>query len=88
MTRMDQRDQDFVDEEEEGYIAFEKDDLGQFRFGFVHGNMDCHVTTRDGKPAVEFSWEGSDEMDRFLLRGTPCVPRSLAKTGSATNPSF
>ena len=69
ITWMEQWDQDFVDEEEEGYIEFEKDNLGQFHFGYVHGHMDCHVTTRDGKPAVEFSWEGNDEMDHALGRG-------------------
>lgn len=69
ITWMENWDQDFVDEEEQGYFEFEKDDLGQFHFGYVHGHMSCHLTTREGEPAVEFSWEGNDEMDPALGRG-------------------
>jgi len=69
ITWMENWDQDFVDEEEEGYFEFEKNNLGQFHFGYVHGHMDCHITTRDGKPAVDFSWEGNDEMNHALGRG-------------------
>ena len=25
--------------------------------------MDCRLTTRDGVPAVEWTWDGNDEMD-------------------------
>jgi hypothetical protein len=66
---MEQWDQDFVDEEEEGYFEFESKDFSQLHFGYVHGQMDCRFTTRDGKPTVEFSWEGNDEMDQALGRG-------------------
>jgi hypothetical protein len=31
--------------------------------------MVCRLTTRDGKPAVEFSWDGNDEMDTAQGRG-------------------
>jgi hypothetical protein len=31
--------------------------------------MDCHLTTPDGEPAVEWTWEGSDEMDPAQGRG-------------------
>ena len=26
-----------------------------FHFGYVHGQMDCQLTTRDGVPAVEWT---------------------------------
>ena len=32
-------DQEFIDEEEEGYFEFEQNDSGQFHFGYVHGQM-------------------------------------------------
>ena len=62
-------EQDFVDEEEEGYIEFDEKDGGEFHFGYVHGSMDCRLTTRDGEPAVEWTWDGNDEMDAAQGRG-------------------
>ncbi|HMP57773.1 MAG TPA: hypothetical protein PKD86_00345 [Gemmatales bacterium] len=62
ITSMEQWDQEFIDEEEEGYFEFEGRG-GQFHFGYVHGNMNCRPTTRDGEPAVEWTWDGNDEMD-------------------------
>ena len=41
-------EQDYIDEEEEGYIEFDDKGGGEFHFGYVHGNMDCKPTTRDG----------------------------------------
>jgi hypothetical protein len=61
--------QDFVDEEEEGNVEFNGRGSGEFHFGYVHGHMDCREATRDGQPAVEWSWEGNDEMDEASGRG-------------------
>lgn len=55
---MDQWDQDYVDGEVEGFILFDRNGLGSFQFGYLQGQIDYRNTTRDGKPAVEFSWEG------------------------------
>jgi hypothetical protein len=41
----------------------------EFHFSHVHGQMDCHLTTRDGEPAVEWSWDGNDERDEAQGRG-------------------
>ena len=60
VTWMDQWDQDYVDEEVEGYIEFDPEGLGSFQFGYVQGQIDYRKTTRDGKPAIEFSWEGGE----------------------------
>jgi hypothetical protein len=62
-------EQDFIDEEEEGYIEFGDNYQGQFHFGYVHGHMDCRLTMRDGEPAVEWTWDGNDEMDAAQGRG-------------------
>ena len=73
ITWMDQWDQDYVDEEAEGNIAFDSKGLGSFRFGYVQGQIDFRSAIRDGKPAVEFSWEGGDGAD-----GTPLTGRGWA----------
>ena len=69
ITHMDEWDQDFVDAEVEGYVRFDPDGSGEFQFGYVHGSMTVEDAVRDGKPAVEWSWEGNDEMDEASGRG-------------------
>jgi hypothetical protein len=61
--------QEFIDEEEEGYFEFDQKNNGQFHFGYVHGQMDCRLTKRDGDAAVEWTWEGNDEMEPAQGRG-------------------
>jgi hypothetical protein len=56
-------DDEFIDEEEEGYFEFNQNRIGQFHFGYVDGQMDCRQTTRDGGPVMEWTWDGNDEMD-------------------------
>ena len=65
-------DESFIDEEE-GYFEFTEKGGGQFHFGYVHGRMDCKPTTRDGEPAVEWTWNGNDEMDPAQGRGWAVV---------------
>ena len=66
---MDQWDRDFIDEEVRGYFEFDAKDSGSFQFGYVAGQIDYRLGERDGKPAVEFSWDGHDEMDPAQGRG-------------------
>lgn len=75
---MTEWDDDYLNEEVEAFIEFGADDLGSFQFGYVQGEMDYCTTERDGKPAVEFSWEGGDGAD-----GTPLTGRGLAILDSA-----
>lgn len=42
---------------------------GNFGFSAVRGEMDCHEIERDGRPVVEFSWEGHDECNPAAVRG-------------------
>ncbi len=35
----------------------------------MRGDIDYLETTRDGKPSIEFSWDGNDEMDPARGRG-------------------
>jgi hypothetical protein len=66
---MDQWDRDFIDEEVRGYFEFDTRGSGSFQFGYVQGQIDYRLGERDGKPAVEFSWDGRDEMDPAQGRG-------------------
>lgn len=59
----------YVNEEAEPFIEFDSNGSGEFHFCYVHGFTDCRLTTRDGAPAIEWSWEGNDEMDDVLGRG-------------------
>lgn len=69
ITWMDQWDQDFVDEETEGYFEFGTNDSGSFQFGYVQGEIDCRSGVRDGKPCVEFTWSGNDDGGAVQGRG-------------------
>jgi hypothetical protein len=66
-------DEDYLNEEVQAFIEFDEKDGGSFQFGYVQGQIDCRTTSRDGHPAVEFSWEGGDGAD-----GTPMTGRGWA----------
>ena len=73
IAEMQTWDQDYVDAEIPGYISFDKQGMGEFHFGYVHGYMDCLYTHRNGNEAVEFSWAGNNEMDQATGRGYATV---------------
>ncbi len=73
ITWMEQWDQDYVDEEVEGYFEFKPKGMGSFHFGYVQGQIDYRSTTRDGQPCIEFTWDGNDEMDPAQGRGWAVV---------------
>jgi hypothetical protein len=73
ITHMEAWEQDFVDAEVEGYFEFDRKGSGEFQFGYVSGGMDCRPGTRDGQPCVEWTWDGSDEMDPTQGRGWAVV---------------
>jgi hypothetical protein len=69
ITWMEQWDEEFINSDGEGYFRFEKDQTGEFQFGYVYGEMDCRHSLRDGKPFIEFSFQGNDENDPASGRG-------------------
>lgn len=73
ITSMSAWEDEYLDEEVEAYIEFNERGGGAFQFGYIQGTIDYRATTRDGKPAVEFSWEGGDSAD-----GTPMTGRAWA----------
>jgi len=69
IMEMEEWDREYLDEEVPAYIRFEKKGMGEFQFGLVKAGIDYRAVTREGRPAVEFSWEGSAEMDEVSGRG-------------------
>lgn len=62
-------DNDFIDEEGDGFFEFNGSDGGEFHFGYVDGEMDCRTRTRDGETAIEWTWDGSNETESAHGRG-------------------
>jgi hypothetical protein len=76
IVSMSNWDEDYLDEEVQAFIEFDGKGGGSFQFGYVQGRIDCRTTSRDGKAAVEFSWDGGDGAD-----GTPLTGRGWAILG-------
>jgi hypothetical protein len=62
-------DEDYFNEEVQAFIEFEAHGTGHFQFGYVQGDMDWRPGTRDGQPAVEWTWEGIDGADMTEMTG-------------------
>jgi hypothetical protein len=69
IIEMEQWDQDFIDLVAPGYIAFREDHTGEFQFGAVHGYLDYRIEPYHDSEHLEFSWQGTDEMDPVSGRG-------------------
>ena len=69
IVSMTQWDMDYIDAEVPGFFEFEAKGKGRFQFGYVKGDLDGKFGIRDRKQAIEFSWEGTDEMDPAQGRG-------------------
>lgn len=62
-------DSDALDLVSPAYIQFGDDGLGGFGMIALRGWLDCRYGQRDGRPSVEFSWQGEDEGDDACGRG-------------------
>jgi hypothetical protein len=69
IVSMSQWDVEYLDDEVPAFIEIAGAGSGEFHFGCVHGFMDCRLTTRDGEPAMEWTWDGNDETDPAQGRG-------------------
>jgi hypothetical protein len=49
--------------EVQAYIQINEDNLGEFQFGLVSGQLDGEVEKVGNKERFSFTWEGSAEMD-------------------------
>jgi hypothetical protein len=73
IVEMELWDRDDLDLVGPAFIEFGADQTGRFAFVAVEASMDYRETPRDGRPAVEFSWEGNDECDPITGRGWAAV---------------
>jgi hypothetical protein len=69
ITWMSTWGEDYLNEEVQAFIEFLPEGAGEFQFGLVRGDLDYREGVRDGKPAVEWTWDGQDEMDPVQGRG-------------------
>ena len=69
IVSMSEWDEEYLHEEVQAYIEFDERESGEFHFGHVQGFMDCRSTQRDSEPAVEWTWDGNDDMDSVQGRG-------------------
>jgi hypothetical protein len=69
ITAMEVWDRDAVDLLGPGYMKFDDEGLGDFRFIAVQGSMHCFFDERDRLPFVEFSWRGDDDGTETCGRG-------------------
>ena len=76
-------DSEYLNEEVQAFIEFDENSSGSFQFGYVQGQIDYHSVRQDGKPAVEFSWEGGDGAD-----GTPLTGSVISGTKPTRNSSW
>lgn len=90
---MEAWDQDYVDMEVESFIRFDQNKTGEFQFGLVRGFLHWRIDNDDRKSRLEFTWEGSDELDpvngggwaeteRNILHG--CIHIHLGDTSGFT----
>jgi len=66
IVSMPQWDEDFIDAEVQGFIEFDDKNSGRFQFGYVSGDVDCRLTTRDGE--LPSSGPGTAMMRWTMLR--------------------
>jgi|SRR3989338_1064348 len=66
---MEEWGEDYFNEESQAFIKINKDKTGNFHFGYVNAEMDCRIIKRDKETLLEFTFDGSDEMDPCQGRG-------------------
>jgi hypothetical protein len=62
-------DADALDTMQPAFIKFDDESIGSFGMIVISAGIDCRFGTRDGKPLVEFTFDGDDD-------GHPCTGRA------------
>lgn len=63
IIQMDMWDEDYFNMEAQAFIRISSDNLGNFQFGLVSGDLDGEVVRIGNTERFEFTWEGNDEND-------------------------
>jgi hypothetical protein len=69
IAEMDEWDREDFDLMGPAFFSFDALGSGSFRFIAVRGWMDCRHGEREGRPFVEFTWDGNDELHPASGRG-------------------
>ncbi len=56
-------DEDYFNMETQAYIKIKPNNLGNFQFGLVSGDLDGYIEQMETKERFTFTWSGQDEMD-------------------------
>ncbi len=62
-------DTDALDTMQPAFIKFDDESIGSFGMIVISAGIDCRFGARDGKPLVEFTFDGDDD-------GHPCTGRA------------
>ena len=84
IIEMEQWDQDYIDLVVPGYFSFREDDLGEFQFDTVHGEIDYRIERYQETERLEFSWEGRTKWTQSVDAGG----RSLRMDNSRGDSTF
>lgn len=77
ITEMELWDQDYIDMDIEGYLSFQKDNVGDFQFGLVQGAIDYKIEKSGLSERLEFSWIGQDEGSPVSGRGWAVIKHGI-----------
>jgi hypothetical protein len=69
IREMELWDKDFIDLVVPGYFSFHTKGRGKFLFGAVVGYADYRIESWGDMERLEFTWEGTDEIDPVCGRG-------------------
>ena len=63
IIEMEMWDASYFNMEVQAYVEVRPDNLGDFQFGLVSGELDGHLEQETEQPRFVFTWEGQDEME-------------------------
>ncbi len=66
---METWEKDYFNEESQAFITINKDKTGEFHFGYTHAEIDARIVDYPNEKRLEFSFDGSSEMDPCQGRG-------------------
>ena len=73
IVKMERWDREAMDLIGPAFIELKSNGHGSFRFIVVEGFIDARPVEREGRPTVEFAWDGTDEGDQVSGRGWAVV---------------
>jgi hypothetical protein len=79
IVSMDKWDEDHICADGQGYLEFHIGGRGSLHFGYVHSQTDYRLTERNGQPAVEFTFEGNNDMAPTMGRGWGALDSGVLK---------